>query len=623
MANDFNSIINEIMPLVNEGSDIPFILSRSGGKWEIEYISLSADKIEDYFDSVREEKDNCAVMYTGADFAKGSLPYVYDKILKERLVLESDSWDDLGDAVAHFIDDIDENIAALSPEAAEYLANLDYPVEWLIGIPTPSLLQRIENEVADVSKPVPEAKKSKRDIDGYSELNSFNISGRVVILAEKEGADEPYLVCEGRWDNPLGVTEYYNAIVTDDYLEAVGEFMRRETGLLEFLNHERTRSGMPFQTLTAEDCVPGGLDENIEGKVIIIKPEALSREFRSAEYMLKICRGGNGSRPEARGNAVFCENLYDGKQSRFERYDVLGVANLDRLPEWARNIVAATQNPESLAPKITSRESSGWVKGIVGSFSFEAKVYDKGSKHGIDNGRVSKLSIHNSLGASRTCVANYDRDWDTKPETPYHKAVYNSIMKQLENLERDTPDISVTSEAVKPLAEQHKECASAIDDAVSAVRVSGEMAGTATYNFNTALNNLNSKYGSECVSAVLAAIIARSDHDGRYSNGNKAWAKAFDSVEMEDVQHSIRHSTVSTHPTVLDGLVSKARELQVAAQKSEQTKPSSTKNKKVAAEPPKKQSLLADLDASIVEAAQLAERKGGGHTKKRGDLEVD
>jgi hypothetical protein len=336
---DYKTMIDSIMPLVNEGnSDLPFILSRSGGKWEIDYINLPAEEIEDYFDSVREEKDNCALMYTGADFSKGSLPYVYDKILKERLVLENDNWLVIDDAVAQFIDDIDENIAELSPEAAEYIANLDHPLEWIISVCPPPLIQQIENKVAEATNPIPEVstEKNKRNIDGYLELNSFNISGRVVILAEKTGADEPYLVCEGRWDNPLGVTEYYNAIVTDDYLEAVGEFVRRETGLLDFLNHERTRSGLSFQTLTAADCVSGGLNENIEGKVIIIKPEALAREFRSAEHMLKICHGGNGSRPEARGNAVFCENLYDGKQSRFERYDILGVADLSKIPEWAR-----------------------------------------------------------------------------------------------------------------------------------------------------------------------------------------------------------------------------------------------------------------------------------------------
>jgi hypothetical protein len=46
MAKNFSGIIDEIMPLVNEGnSDLPFILLRNNGKWEIEYINLPDDKI--------------------------------------------------------------------------------------------------------------------------------------------------------------------------------------------------------------------------------------------------------------------------------------------------------------------------------------------------------------------------------------------------------------------------------------------------------------------------------------------------------------------------------------------------------------------------------------------------
>ncbi|MFC6792975.1 hypothetical protein ACFQE0_27500 [Methylobacterium komagatae] len=44
-------------------------------------------------------------------------------------------------------------------------------------------------------------------------------------------------------------------------------------------------------------------------------------------------------------------------------------------------------------------------------YTFRAKVYDVGSEHGIDGGRISKLQIHRD-GKE---VANYDRGWSTKP----------------------------------------------------------------------------------------------------------------------------------------------------------------------------------------------------------------
>ena len=42
-----------------------------------------------------------------------------------------------------------------------------------------------------------------------------------------------------------------------------------------------------------------------------------------------------------------------------------------------------------------------------------AKVYDKPSEYGINEGRVSKLTIR----IDGTVVCNYDRSWDMEPKT--------------------------------------------------------------------------------------------------------------------------------------------------------------------------------------------------------------
>ena len=168
----------------------------------------------------------------------------------------------------------------------------------------------------------------------------MQLAGRLFILAEKNGEDEPYMVCECRWDNPLNFNEYYNAIVTGDYLEAMHEFTKRVAMAVQFLEAERDLRGLPKQTLTAADCVPGGLDEDMNGKVIVIRPEVLSPEYRTSDHQLGICRGGNGARPDARGSAVFVRNLYSGKESRYERRDVAGVMDMEKLPAWAREKLA-------------------------------------------------------------------------------------------------------------------------------------------------------------------------------------------------------------------------------------------------------------------------------------------
>lgn len=56
-----------------------------------------------------------------------------------------------------------------------------------------------------------------------------------------------------------------------------------------------------------------------------------------------------------------------------------------------------------------------WEKGSANGYTYEAKVYAEPSHFGINNGRISKLSIRDAKGEQ---VANYDRGWDSLPETP-------------------------------------------------------------------------------------------------------------------------------------------------------------------------------------------------------------
>ena len=39
--------------------------------------------------------------------------------------------------------------------------------------------------------------------------------------------------------------------------------------------------------------------------------------------------------------SVFCKNLYDGKNTRYERMDVLGEVKPERMPDWAKEKAAA------------------------------------------------------------------------------------------------------------------------------------------------------------------------------------------------------------------------------------------------------------------------------------------
>lgn len=95
-----------------------------------------------------------------------------------------------------------------------------------------------------------------------------------------------------------------------------------------------------------------------------------------------------------------------------------------------------TEKPNATFTKFARGEN--WVKGTVGQYNFEAKLFDEGSAFGIKKGRVSKLAIWDDKvrfakqDFFAACVVNYDRGWDIKPSKE-NEPFFNSVMELLEN----------------------------------------------------------------------------------------------------------------------------------------------------------------------------------------------
>ena len=76
---------------------------------------------------------------------------------------------------------------------------------------------------------------------------------------------------------------------------------------------------------------------------------------------------------------------------------------------------------------------SNWVKGKVGRFRFDAKLFNVGSRFGIEGRRVSALTICDEY----EYVVNYDRGWDIEPSEDIMD-YFDAVMELLENSdERD------------------------------------------------------------------------------------------------------------------------------------------------------------------------------------------
>lgn len=83
-------------------------------------------------------------------------------------------------------------------------------------------------------------------------------------------------------------------------------------------------------------CSLGMYDENVNGKVLVMKPSTLKEECWSHENQLWLATGGFGCDPKASGRAIYATCLGDGEQSRWNREDFVGVLDEQYLPAWAK-----------------------------------------------------------------------------------------------------------------------------------------------------------------------------------------------------------------------------------------------------------------------------------------------
>lgn len=193
----------------------------------------------------------------------------------------------------------------------------------------------------------------KRMAGDYEITDAFHIGDKEVVLGENPAnPDERYMVayCE---KNEI-LASYGIVLTSDSYAEIAkvfGECISKQAGLVQ---KQISNLNIPITVIHKEDCIPDSYDKSIVGKVIAIKPSILYSEFQRADRQIYLVKGGFGAEANSRGSAVFCKNIYEGKETRFERSDVMGEVNPDRLPEWAKERLNAI--PTEKKPHHKDRE---------------------------------------------------------------------------------------------------------------------------------------------------------------------------------------------------------------------------------------------------------------------------
>ena len=194
--------------------------------------------------------------------------------------------------------------------------------------------------------------QEKRMAGDYVIIHALHIGDREIVLGENPAAERNERYMCAFCDNNGLMAGYTEVMVSDDYPELARLFGERVAE-----QAEKTRialkgpkiQGIPNAPITAEGCEVISYQHDLQGKIVVIRPEVLRPEYRRATSQLQLCTGGFGASPNSRGTACYCTQLYSGKTSYFERSDILGVIAPENLPQWAKHYLECIRQAEKKA----------------------------------------------------------------------------------------------------------------------------------------------------------------------------------------------------------------------------------------------------------------------------------
>jgi hypothetical protein len=121
--------------------------------------------------------------------------------------------------------------------------------------------------------------------------------------------------------------------ITQGMKAEIAEAMKYDIPIKEVSKHKIS----PAPVFTLDHCIPNSDTADYENQLVILKPEVLKEEYRNQHNQLWIAQNGFGMTFGAKGQSVFAECLHDGEHSRWQRSNFLGIADKEKLPEWALN----------------------------------------------------------------------------------------------------------------------------------------------------------------------------------------------------------------------------------------------------------------------------------------------
>lgn len=192
----------------------------------------------------------------------------------------------------------------------------------------------------------------KRMVDNYEVYQAISIGKVEVLLGiDETNVESPYMVCYCTRNNSLGVEQFYATAASTDYLVAMNDFISRVQWELEDLKEERVSVQVPLSPVTQAQCLPIREDMRIDNQVVVIRPERLRPEYRTAVNQIVLALSGFGTSANSRGRAVYTMNLHTGEESRWNREDFMGLVKPEHMPAWAQEKLEQLQVASQQKPK--------------------------------------------------------------------------------------------------------------------------------------------------------------------------------------------------------------------------------------------------------------------------------
>lgn len=186
--------------------------------------------------------------------------------------------------------------------------------------------------------------QEKRMAGEYEVYQALPIGRVEVILGiDTMNTEKPYLVCYCDKNNLFGIDQYYGAEGYADYLVAMQEFIKLMQWEIEKLQTERAAIAEPMPPIQPAHCIPIKGEDDLMGKIVVVRPEWLRPAFRKADHQLIWATGGFGASGNSRGRAVYAETLYSGDEYRYNREDLMGFLKPEHTPAWATEKLAQRQ----------------------------------------------------------------------------------------------------------------------------------------------------------------------------------------------------------------------------------------------------------------------------------------